>query len=417
MAPRIPPSKQMKQAIVELLNGRLETQTHPLDQFLKQASTYMLQSALEQEVTEFLGRAHYQRSSRRRPGWRNGYEPKRLRTPQGVLTLAHPQVRQADEPFSSKLDDTWGRRSPNLEALATRMWVRGLSNRDIEALFVETFGERLLSKSGVSKISEQLAVEFEGWRKRDLSDLKIAYLFLDAIYLPVRQGSTEQEGVLGAYGITEEGKKVLLHLGLGNRESYDAWLSFLHDVTARGLVEPLLVISDGNPGLIKAIRHVFPRALRQRCQVHRMRNILAKLPKAVIAQMKRLIQQVFLAPTYESGLARGRALIARFRGRYPAAMEALENDLEATLAYLKFPKEHHKSIRTTNLMERTFGEGRRRTKVIPRFPTETSALKLVFATLVTASKNWRGLAMTPRILRRLDAIRQELFRGTKLIAA
>lgn len=417
MAPRIPPSKQMKQAIVALLNGRLETQTHPLDQFLKQASTYMLQSALEQEVTEFLGRAHYQRSSRRRTGWRNGYEPKRLRTPQGVLTLAHPQVRQADEPFSSKLDDAWGRRSPNLETMTTRMWVRGLSNRDIEALFVETFGEQVLSKSGVSKISEQLATEFEGWRKRDLSDLKIAYLFLDAIYLPVRQGSTEQEGVLGAYGITEEGKKVLLHLGLGNRESYDAWLSFLHDVTARGLAEPLLVISDGNPGLIKAIRHVFPRALRQRCQVHRMRNILAKLPKAVIAQMKRLIQQVFLAPTYESGLARGRALIARFRGRYPSAMEALENDLEATLAYLKFPKEHHKSIRTTNLMERTFGEGRRRTKVIPRFPTETSALKLVFATLVTASKNWRGLAMTPRILRRLDAIRQELFRGTKLIAA
>lgn len=417
MAPRIPPSKRLKQEIVEVLNGSLETPVHPLDQFLKLASTYMLQRALEQEVTEFLGRAHYQRASRRRPGWRNGYESKRLRTTQGVLTLAQPQVRQTDEPFSSRLDEAWGRRSPNLETMATRMWVRGLSTRDVEALFVETLGERVLSKSGVSAISAQLTAEFEGWRKRDLSELKIAYLFLDAMYLPVRQGSTEQEGVLGAYGMTEEGKKVLLHLALGNRESYDAWLSFLHEMTARGLAEPLLVISDGNPGLLKAIRHVLPSALRQRCQVHRMRNILAKLPKAVIAQMKRLIQQVFLAPTYESGLARGRALIARFRDRYPSAMEALEKDLEATLAYLKFPKEHHKSIRTTNLLERTFGEGRRRTKVIPRFPTETSALKLVFATLRTASQNWRGLAMTPKVLRRLDAIRQELFRGTNMIAA
>ncbi len=417
MGQRIPPSKRMKQEIVEALNRGLDTQVHPLDRFLKLASTYMLQKALEQEVTEFLGRAHYQRATRKRSGWRNGYEPKQLRTTQGRLTLAMPQVRESDEPFSSKLTEALGSRSPALEKLATRMWVRGLSQQDVQDLLVEVFGERVLSKSGVSEISEQLASEFDGWRKRDLSDLKIVYLFLDAIYLAVRQDSDEQEGVLCAYGITEEGNKVLLHLALGSRESYDAWLSFLHDMTARGLAEPVLVISDGNPGLLKAIRQVFPTALRQRCQVHRMRNILAKLPKAVIAQMKRLIQQVFLAPSYEKGLARGKALIARFRNRYPSAMEALEKDLEATLTYLKFPKEHHKSIRTTNLMERTFGEGRRRTKVIPRFPKETSCLKLVFATLTTASKNWRGLAMTPKILRQLDKIRQELSSKAKMIAA
>lgn len=417
MAQRIPPSRRLKQEIVELLNGGLDTQGHPLDRFLKLASTYMLQKALEQEVTEFLGRAHDQRARRRRSGWRNGYEPKQLRTTQGTLTLAMPQVRQTDEPFSSRLALRWGDRSPALETLAARMWVRGLSDRDVHEVFVEAFGERGLSKSGVSEISGQLTVEFDGWRKRDLSDLRIVSLFLDAISLPVRQGSTEQEGVLCASGITEGGKKVLVHLDLGNRESYDAWLAFLHDMTTRGLGEPLLVISDGNAGLVRAIRHVFPNALRQRCQVHRMRNILAKLPQAVIAQLKRLIQQVFLAPSYEKGLVRGKALIARFKDRYPSAMEALGKDLEATLTYLKFPKEHHKSIRTTNLMERTFGEGRRRTKVIPRFPKETSCLKLVCATLLTASKSWRGLAMTPRILRQLDAIRQELFGAKQMIAA
>ncbi|MFQ5993259.1 MAG: IS256 family transposase [Nitrospiraceae bacterium] len=407
----------MKQEIVELLNSGVQTEEHPLDRLMKQASVYLLQVALEKELTEFLGRGHYQRGHRRQSGWRNGYEPKRIRTAQGMLTLSQPQVRESQEAFSSRLADTLGRRSPNLEALATRMWVRGLSTRDVEALFLETLGERVLSKSGVSEVSETLKQEFDTWRQRDLSGLKIVYLFLDAIYLPVRQGCKEQEGVLCAYGITEEGKKALLHLALGSRESYDAWLSFLHEMTARGLAEPVLVISDGNPGLLKAIRQVFPNALRQRCQVHRMRNILAKLPKAVIAQTKRLIQQVFLAPTYERGLARGKALIVRFRDRYPSAMEALEKDLEATLTYLNFPKEHHKSIRTTNLLERTFGEGRRRTKVIPRFPTETSCLKLVFATLITASKNWRGLTMSPKILRQLDAIRQELLSQRKMIAA
>ena len=417
MGQRIAPSKQMEQEIFQVLKEGLGNEVHPLDQFIKQASTYMLQVALEQEVTEFLGRAHYQRGDRKQLGWRNGYEPKRVRTTQGVLTLAQPQVRQTEQPFSSRLAQALQSRSPHLKELVTRMWVRGLSTRDVEDLFVETFGERVVSRSGVSEISEKLKKELDAWRKRDLSELKVIYLFLDAIYLAVRQGSEEQEGVLCAYGITEDGEKVLLHLDLGSRESYDAWLSFLHDMTARGLKEPLSVISDGQPGLLKAIRQVFSTALRQRCQVHRMRNILAKLPKAVMKQMKQLIQQVFLAPSYEKGLSRGRALIARFKDRYPAAMEALEKDLEACLVYLKFPKEHHKSIRTTNLLERTFGEGRRRTKVIPRFPTETSCLKLVHATLITVSKRWRGLVMTPKILRQLDTVRQELSSQRQMVAA
>lgn len=417
MGKRIPPSKKLGQAISVLLREGASGAGHPLDRLMKLAATYMLQVTVEQEVTEFLGRAHYQRGERKRPGWRSGYDSQQIRTAQGKLILAHPYVRECPETFSSKLEAVIGRRSPLLEEMVTRMWVGGLSTRDVENLFVDTLGEKVLSKSGVSEITEKLKGEFEAWRKRDLSDLKIVYLFLDAIYLPVRQGSDEKEGVLCAYGITEEGKKVLLHLDLGSRESYDAWLGFLHDMTSRGLGESLLIISDGNPGCIKAIRQVFPTALRQRCQVHKMRNILAKLPKAVIPQMKRLIQPVFLAPSFKEGIRRGQALIARFKGRYPSAMEALARDLEATLVYLKFPREHHKNIRTTNLLERTFGEGRRRTKVIPRFPTETSCLKLVYATLITVSSRWRGLAMTPKIQRELEAIRRELFPIQKIAAA
>jgi transposase-like protein len=213
--------------------------------------------------------------------------------------------------------------------------------------------------------------------------------------------------VLSAYAILEDGRPILLHLDMGPRESYDAWLSFLQDMVARGLRDPLLVIFDGAPGLHKAVKRMWPRAFRQRCQVHKMRNILAKLPRMMQGQMKRLIQQVFLASSHALALKRGRALIAQFRDRYPAAMECLERDLEECVTYLRFPSAHHVRIRTTNRLERLNGEGRRRTKVIPRFPTERSCLALLFASLVTASKRWRGVKMTPAAIKQLQLLRAE----------
>jgi transposase-like protein len=261
----------------------------------------------------------------------------------------------------------------------------------------------------VSRITYRLQCDFDAWRKRDLSGLKVVYLFVDAIYLALRQGTKEKEGVLCAYGILENGKKVLLHLALGSRESYDAWLCFLHDMTARGLEEPLLVISDKHKGLKKAVREVFPHAFKQPCLAHKMRNILCKLPKKIEKEMKPLIKQVFYAQSYQEGLRLGHELIARFRDRYPSAIECLEEDLEECLTYLKFPQAHWRAIRTSNLLERAFGEGRRRTKVIPRFPTESSALRLLYATLITASQTWRGIRMTPDIWWELELLRREAF--------
>ncbi len=235
----------------------------------------------------------------------------------------------------------------------------------------------------------------------------MVYLLLDGQYHAARQATDEKEGVLSAYALLEDGRPVLLHLDIGPRESYDAWLSFLQDMSARGLQEPVLVIFDGAAGLKKAVRRMWPRALRQRCQAHKMRNILAKLPRLMQAPMKRLVQQVFLAPSYPVALKRGRALVARFRDRYPAAMECLERDLEECVTYLRFPAAHHRRIRTTNRLERLAGEGRRRTKVIPRFPTERSCLALLYASLVTASKRWRGVPMTAAMLKQLQQLRAE----------
>ena len=408
---RVPPSVRLKEEIEGLLGATEEAATvqeAPMVGFVGRLARYMLQVAIEAEATAFLGREHYRRGARQRVGWRNGYEPKQVQSEAGVLALAVPQLRGTDEAFRPTVVDRLRTRTADLESLVRGMYVRGLSTQDVSALYGDTFGASRLSKSTVSRVTQQLNQEFDTWRQRDLSDLPVVYLFLDGQYHAARQGTDEKEGVLSAYALLEDGRPVLLHLDLGPRESSDAWLSFLQDLTARGLKDPLLVVMDGAPGLVKAIKRVWPHACRQRCQVHKMRNILSKLPRMMQPKMKALVHQVFRAPSYPVALKRGRDLIARFKDRYTAAMECLERDLEECVTHLRFPEDHHQRIRTTNRLERLNGESRRRTKVIPRFPTERSCLTLLYASLRTASTHWRGIPMTAATLRQLQHLRATL---------
>ena len=413
---RVPPSVRMKEEIEGLL-GATEvtppTEQPPMVGFVGRLARYMLQVAIEAEATAFLGREHYRRGARQRVGWRNGYEPKHVQSEAGVLELAMPQLRGTADPFRPAIADRLQTRTADLEGLVRGMYVRGLSTQDVSALYHDTFGASRLSKSTVSRVTQQLNRDFDVWRRRDLSDVPVAYLFLDGQYHAARQGSDEKEGVLSAYAVLEDGRPVLLHLDLGPRESYDAWLSFLQDLIARGLGEPLLVVMDGAPGLVKAVKRVWPRAYRQRCLAHKMRNVVAKLPRLMQSKMKGLVHQVFGAPTYATALKRGRDLITKFKDRYPAAMECLERDLEECVTYLRFPEAHHQRIRTTNRLERLNGESRRRTKVIPRFPTERSCLSLLYASLITASKHWRGIPMTVSHVKQLHQLRAAIAAQTK----
>lgn len=413
---RVPPSVRLKEEIDGLLQGAVTSaspEDPPMVGFVGRLARYMLQVAIEAEATAFLGRGHYRRGERERVGWRNGYEPKHVQSEAGLLELAMPQLRGTEEAFRPVAADRLPPRTADLESLVRGMYVRGLSTQDVSALYADTFGGSRLSKSTVSRVTQQLNQDFETWRRRDLSELPIVYLFLDGQYHAARQGTDEKEGVLSAYALLEDGRPILLHLDLGPRESYDAWLSFLQDLSARGLRDPLLVVMDGAPGLVKAVKRVWPRAYRQRCLAHKMRNLVAKLPRLMQVKMKGLVTQVFQAPSYTAALKRGRDLIAKFKDRYPAAMECLERDLEECVTYLRFPEIHHRRIRTTNRLERLNGETRRRTKVIPRFPTERSCLTLLYASLMAASKLWRGIEMTATTLRQLAALRAEVTPITK----
>jgi putative transposase len=213
--------------------------------------------------------------------------------------------------------------------------------------------------------------------------------------------------VLVAWGVTLEGRKVLLGLALGSRESYESWLSFGRDLGARGMNTPGLVCADGAPGLWKAVRELWPHADEQRCTVHALRNVTSKLPERHHTEVKARWWKTF---DEASSPAEARheldAIIADYRTAHPSAMAVIERDLDALLAHLRWPSEHRKRIRTTNLLERTFVEVRRRTKVIGRFPGETSPLSLIWAALELSSRGWRGVAMTPKTVAEIERIRR-----------
>lgn len=306
-----------------------------------------------------------------------------------------PQLRDTKRPFQSKIVDAYVARTGSLEDLVARMYVHGLSTRDIETIMQDLLQGRGISRSQVSQLTERLAEDFEKFRRQDLSGSRYWYLFLDGTFVKYRIESEQKEPVLACYGIREDGKKVLLGIAPGSRESKTAWASFLQDLRQRGLRAPVVVVSDGNPGVMAAIEEVWPFVLRQRCQKHRMENVLDRVPKQYHEEVKSAIYTAFYHEgDYDDGLAAAKKVIEKYQKKFPEAMRILEEDMEACLQVLKLPSKHRRPVRTTNLLERLFGENRRRTKVIPHFFQEGAAMKLIYATLVAASKKWRGIEVT-----------------------
>jgi transposase-like protein len=340
-------------------------------------------------------------------GYRNGYEPKTVHTAEGSFELAVPQIRESLESFESIWLRAIGKRSQRLLDLVRMVWVKGMSQRDIEAALVDALDVEGTGRTVVTEICKELRPQFRNWQERDLSKLNILYLFLDGVYLKLRPEDRKSVAVLCAYGILGDGRKVLLHLETGDKESTACWEAFLDDMKRRGLKDPLLVVMDGNPGCRKAVKHKFHDSLVQRCQVHKMRNVMGRLPAVARPTLKKLIRKAFTAATYAEGLAEARKVIEQYREAFPAAMKCLAQDLEECLTALKLPLSHRLQTRTTNLLERLFGEGKRRSKVIPRFQSETSGLTLIFAVLIDASEGWRGVQIKQPAADRLRQLRED----------
>ena len=253
--------------------------------------------------------------------------------------------------------------------------------RDVESLCEEA-GLGKTSRSTVSRVCAELHERFEAFKRRSLYDVNLVVLFLDAIYLPVRP-SGPKEGVICAWGITENGQRALVSVRLGMREAKEDWLELGRDLIARGLPAPRLIVADGAPGLISAVEEIWPRAVRQHCAVHRLRNLLAKLPKSEHDRIRFNYWSALTdATSVKDGKLRLQVLISELEhAGYDAAARSLADDLDTLVAHLRYPLRHRERWRSTNLLERSLGEVRRRTKVMGRFPGETSCLTLVWAVL------------------------------------
>jgi transposase-like protein len=409
---KVSPSDRFRSELDEVLAG-VGGEEDPIETVGRLGARLILQQALEDEVSEFLGRGRYERVEET-VSHRNGHEPKTVKTTSGSMTLERPRIRNAAKlGFQSRILGKGVARTHALESLVISSFLRGLSTRDVEAALAETFEQRIASKSTVSRICEDTRERYRRWCKRRLDEHDIVCCFLDAVYLKLRPDDAPSEGVLVCWGVTLEGRKILLGLALGSRESYESWLSFGRDMIARGMRAPALVIADGAPGIWRAVSELWPQALGQRCTVHALRNVLAKLPERHHAELKARWWKAFDEARSPAEAARElQSIIADYEAAYPSAMAVIERDLDALVVHLRFPSGHRKRIRTTNLLERTFVEVRRRTKVIGRFPGETSALSLIWAVLELSSRGWRGVKMNPKTVAEIERLRRQLTDGS-----
>jgi transposase-like protein len=320
-----------------------------------------------------------------------------------------PKVTGALLPFASEVLPAWKRRGEEMEEAIVQLYAEGLSTRDFQRALGKLWGETGLSKSSVSRANKSLHEAFSAWRRRDLSQEEVLYLFLDGVYLKMRVGKSPAEAVLVAHGITTDSKRTLFGVMLGGRESTESWQGLLEHLEERGLRPPALVIHDGNKGMARALKRVWKDVPRQRCIAHKIRNVLARVPKAHQGEVKRALRKIFYAPCLEEALEAVKTFVAAYGKRFPTACGILAKDLADCLTFYRFPEMHWKRLRTSNVIERAFREVRRRTNVVGRFPGETAALALIWATLEQDRLKWRGVQMDNDLFKAVAELRKEVF--------
>src|SRR5437867_7532038 len=335
-----------------------------------------------------VGRRYYENGAAPGTGYRNGYRRSRLPTAEGAIEYGVPQVADRPEPFVSRVRAGLAGRTAELERLAVEMYARGLSTRDVEAAFRDATGASLLSRTAVSQVTERLWQEYEGFATRDLSEFAVAYFFVDGVAERLHAG-LPREAVLCAWGITEDGRKVLLHLAPGTKEDTVSCTAFFEDLKRRGLADPLLAVTDGAPGLIRAVQICFPRALRQRCLVHRLRNLRSKAPERQWPEIAIRARACYEAASPALATLLRDDFVRAYEQELPAVVQCFRDDFEACFAHLRFPLRHR----------------------IPHAFGERPVLKLMYGAVIRSADRWRGITVGEFEQRQLRAIREELDRA------
>ncbi len=362
----------------EMVMGSQEVFEKMLQERLRQAVRVALMSVLEEEVTAFIGALPYERKEQRRDQ-RNGHYTRDLETTMGqIADLPVPRTRGG---YHTQLFERYHRRRDELDSAIGQMFVDGVSMAKVGQV-VETLTGAKPSASTVSRVFHTLESEYAEWKQRRLEE-RYAYAFADGTYFTVIYNA---EGckmpILAVVGISTTGQREVLAFRVGDRENEQAWKDLFDDLKARGVKEISLWVSDGNQAMLNAIAAKFGTAPRQRCVMHKMDNVLSYIPNKQQEQIKPELRALFYQKDRQAADQAVAAFIEKYQKIYPSAIECLQRDLEACLTFYSFPKEHWKTIRTNNVMERLFGEVKRRShKMAAAFRNEKSCLLLFYAVI------------------------------------
>lgn len=344
----------------------------------------VIQEVLEAEMDEALQAGKHERNAERL-GYRSGYYRRNLITRVGQLELRVPQDRQGH--FNTAIFERYQRSEKALVAALAQMYVQGVSTRKVKAITEELCGHEFGADS-ISQINKRLDGELQRWAQRQL-DEEYPYLIMDARYEKVREdGVIRSRAVLIALGINWEGRRQVLAVELAQRESSSSWKEFLLGLKTRGLRGVLLAVSDDHPGLKQAIAEVLPQACWQRCYVHFLRNALDYLPRKADDDCLLELRWLYDRRDLEEARRDLAAWLKRWQERYPKLCAWVENNIEETFTFYRLPRQHHKHLKSTNMLERLNEELKRRTHVIRIFPDERSCLRLVRALAIETHEEW-----------------------------
>lgn len=344
----------------------------------------VVQEVLEAEMEEAVGAEKSERTPERL-GYRSGYYTRTLVTRVGKLVLRVPQDRQGR--FRTEVFERYQRSEKALVAALAEMYIQGVSTRKVKEITEQLCGHEF-SSSTISRVTEQLDQELKKFAERRLEE-KYPYLVLDARYEKVRQeGVISSQAVQVAIGINWEGRRCVLAVELANRESASSWKEFLLKLKQRGLEGVICVISDDHPGLRKAIAEVLPEAMWQRCYVHFLRNALDHLPRKKDDDCLTELRWIYERRNVDEARLDLAAWLAKWAPRYAKLCDWAEENIEETLTFYQLPQEHHKHLKSTNMLERINQELKRRTLVVRIFPNAASCLRLIRALAVEIHEDW-----------------------------
>jgi putative transposase len=348
----------------------------------------LLESGMEEDLLEQLRVGRYRRTELRR-GYRNGHYHRSLLVEWGLIeNLRVPRDREGE--FQPQVLERYQRRQQRVNGLIREMFLAGVSTRRVGEVLEPILGEKV-SPQTVSRVLRSLDAAVVSFHHRLLED-EYCYLFVDGICLKAKEADgVKKKRVLCAYGVTLEGKRQLIDFRQATGESQASWEAFLRDLYERGLRgnKLRLIVTDGSTGLHSALDTVFPYVLRQRCWVHKLRNVEAKLPKKVHQECLGGVKTIYQAESKREAVANFRRWAQEWRGRYPKAVRCVEEDLEELLNFLACPKLHWRKVRTTNAIERTFREVRRRTRPMSCFENRESVERIIFGIVHYLNAKWK----------------------------